>query len=123
MVRYNLWRDEEADPGHDHEEAAGQVVDVEVLQHVPVQPHLQTCSTVQYSTVQSTVQYSTCDAVVLALVEDDPVLLVEGVYGHRVVQDRVLARLVKLGQSLPEPHEVDIHVGRAHLQPAIRVSD
>ena len=81
-------------------------------------------STVQYSTVHySAVQYSSCDAVVLALVEDDPVLLVEGVHGHRVVQDRVLARLVELGQSLPEPHEVDIHVGRAHLQQAIRVLD
>ena len=58
----------------------------------------------------------TCDAVVLPLVHDDPVLLVQLAHLHRVVQDRVLAALVEGGHSVTKPHEVDVHVGRAHAE-------
>ena len=52
----------------------------------------------------------------MPLVLDDPVLLVQFGYTHRVVQDGVLAALVKGGHCIPEPHEVDVHVGRAHSE-------
>ena len=39
-----LWRYEEPDPADNDEETGGKVVDVEVLQHVPGQPHLEPCS-------------------------------------------------------------------------------
>ena len=58
----------------------------------------------------------TCDAVVLSLVLDDPVLLVQLVHLHGVVQDGVLAALVEGGHSVPEPHEVNVHVGGAHAE-------
>ena len=50
----------------------------------------------------------------MSLVLDDPVLLVQLVHLDRVVQDGVLAALVEGGHGVPEPHEVDVHVGGAN---------
>ena len=40
----NLRGDQEADPGHHDKQARGQIVNVEILQHVTREPHLQTLS-------------------------------------------------------------------------------
>ena len=58
----------------------------------------------------------TCDAVVPALVQQDPVLLPQLHSLHLVVQDRVSRALVVGHRGLPEPHVVDVHVGGANSE-------
>ena len=56
----------------------------------------------------------TCHAVVLPLVQQDPVLLPQLSSVYFVIKDGVHPRLVKAERGLPEPHVVDVHVGGAH---------
>ena len=66
------------------------------------------------SQVNKQLSNTTCYTVVGASVEHYPVLLPQLLGHHLVVQDGVPGRLIVRHSRLPEPHEVDVHVGGAH---------
>ena len=58
----------------------------------------------------------TCDAVILALVQQDSIFLPQLSCVHLVIQYRVHPGFVEAESGVPEPHVVDVHVGGAHTE-------